>query len=244
VTPVKPRATRWLQPLETFGLCLLYVTAFWGQAARWLPAPLDEWHSLLYRAIGPWWHDHVATGFEHREQTALYQLVESVFVAVLIPLWILHRNESSMRHAGLRWPDRSALRLTIAGVFLSLPFGLHLSRVVPDPWSTPVEETLRLLGVIPEHLLIFGIFGALLLGGRLRGSTGPHPRTQEAFAVVATATIFALVHVGEPRAVVMASLPLGMINAFVTIRTASIWPAIGAHWIMNIVPMTADALRA
>jgi membrane protease YdiL (CAAX protease family) len=227
--------------LETYGLCLLYVTSFWGQAARWLPAPLDQWHSVLYRAIGPWWHDHVATTLSAREQTALYQLIEATFLAVLLPLWILRRNGSSLRNAGMRMPDGSALWPTIAGVVLSFPFGLYLSRAVPDPWGTPIEEGLKLLSVIPEHVLIFGVVGALLLPGvNLRGATGRHTRTHEVFAVAATATLFALIHVGAPPAVMMASLPLGLINAFVTVRTASIWPAIGAHWIMNIVPMIRD----
>ena len=242
--PAKQLPDPRLQTLETFALCLLYVTAFWGQAARWLPAPLDQWYSVLYRAIGPWWHAHVATSLDQREQTALYQLVEAVVLAVLLPAWILRRKGCALRNAGIRLPDPSALWPSIAGTVLSLPFGLYLSRVVPHPWGTPIEEGLRLLGVIPEHLLIFGVFGALLLpGGDLRGPAGePHARLHEASFVVATAMIFALVHVGEHPAVLMTSFPLGVIFAFVTVRTASIWPAIGAHWIMNIVPMTRDML--
>jgi membrane protease YdiL (CAAX protease family) len=238
--------TQWLQTLEMFGLCLLYVTAFWGQAAQWLPAPLDQWHSLLYRAAGPWWHAHVATGLIHREQAALYQLVEAVFIAVLLPIWVLHRKGYTMRNAGVSVPGRGALWPSIAGIVLSLLVGLYLSRVVSHPWRTPLEEGLGLLVVIPEHFLIFGVFGALLLpGGHVRGPGGERRMgIHEAFAIAATAAMFGLVHVGvEHPSVLIASFPLGVINAYVTVRTASIWPAVGAHWIMNVVPMTWDLLR-
>lgn len=242
---VDERGNPWLQSLETAGLCLLYVTAFWGQAAQWLPAPLDRWHSLLYRAAGPWWHEHVATGLSHREQVALYQFVEAIGVAVLIPFWILRRKGFTVRDAGVRFPGRAATRPTIAAILSSLPVGFYLSHVVPDPWGTPLQEGLGLLAVVPEHFLIFGFFGALLLpGGYTHGVGGErHMGGHEAFAIAATAILFGLVHVGiEHPAVLIASFPLGVINAYVTVRTGSIWPAIGAHWIMNIVPMTWDML--
>jgi membrane protease YdiL (CAAX protease family) len=234
---------RWLQTLETAGLCLLYVTAFWGQAAQWLPAPLDRWHSLLYRAAGPWWCEHVASGLGHREQAALYQFVEAIVVAALLPYWILHRKGFTIRNAGVRVPGRTATRPTIAVILLSLPVGFHLSHVVPDPWGTPLEEGLGLLTVVPEHFLIFGVFGALLLpGGHTHGAGGArHVGGHETFAIAVTAMLFGLVHVGtEHPAVMITSFYLGVINAYVTVRTGSIWPAIGAHWIMNIVPMTWD----
>ncbi len=238
---------QWLGTLETFGLGLLYVTAFWGQAARLLPAPFDRWYSLPYRAGGVWWHDHVATSLSHGEQAALFQFAEALVLAVLLPLWILRRKRCTLRDAGVRVPGRAAVRPSIAGILLSLPIGFYLSRVVPDPWGTPLQEGLGLLTVIPEHFLIFGVFGALLLrGGHAIGAGGERQMgAHEAFAVVATAMLFGLVHVGvEYPPVLIASFPLGLVNAYVTVRTGSIWPAVGAHWIMNVVPMTCDMLRA
>lgn len=240
-----PSRSGWLQTLETCGLCLLYVTAFWGQAAQSLPAPLDQWHSLLYRAGGRWWHEHVATALSHREQVALYQLVEALFLGMLFPLWILRRKGYTMRGAGLRVLRRSAVWPTIAGIVVSLPIGLYLSRIVPDPWGTPLQEGLGLLFVIPEHFLIFGVFGALLLShGRLTQSAQElHSTRQAVFALVATASIFALVHVGvEHPAVLIASLPLGVVYAYLTLCTGSIWPAVIGHWMMNVVPMASHML--
>jgi membrane protease YdiL (CAAX protease family) len=233
---------RWLQTLETFVLCLLYVTAFWGQAARGLPAPLDQWYSLPYRAAGPWWHEHLALGLSRREQVALYQLAEAFVFAVLLPAWMLRRRGSSLRDAGVRLPDRTSVWPSVVAVLASLPFGLYFSRVVPQPWGSPIEEGLGLLLVIPEHFLIFGVFAVMLLpGAGLRGFAGErHAGAHEALAVAATAAIFGLVHVGAQPPVLIGSFALGLINGFITVRTASIWPAIGAHWLMNIVPMAWD----
>ena len=235
----------WLQTLEICGLCVLYVTAFWGQAAQLLPAPLDQWHSLLYRASGRWWHEHVATALSHREQVALYQLVEALFVGMLVPVWILRRKGRTMRDAGLRVPGRSAVGPTIVGIVLSLPVGLYLNRTVAGSWGTPLQEGLGLLSVIPEHFLIFGVVGALLLPrGRLTVSVRElHTTCEAVFALAVTASIFGLVHVGvEHPSVLIASLPVGVVYAYLTLCTGSIWPAVIGHSIMNVVPMAWDVL--
>lgn len=233
----------WLQTLEVSGLCVLYVTAFWGQAAQLLPAPLDQWHSLLYRASGRWWHEHAATALSHREQVALYQLLEALFVGMLVPVWILRRKGCTMRDAGLRVPGRSAVWPTIMGIVLSLAVGLYLSRIVPNSWGTLLQEGLGLLFVIPEHFLTFGVVGALLLPrGRLTGSVRElHTTCEAVFALVVTASIFGLVHVGvQHPSVLIASLPVGVVYAYLTLCTGSIWPAVIGHWIMNVVPMAWD----
>ncbi len=234
------RRDSWLHTAETFVLCLLYVTAFWGQAARVLPAPFDQWSSLPYRAAGPWWHTHVATGLGHREQLALYELVEALLFAVLLPIWILRRKGYRTGNVGVRAPSKAAARLVVASVFLSLPFGFYLGHVVTNPWGTPLQEGLGLLTVVPEHFLIFGAIGALLLPGGHAGAGGNLRRVgvEEALAITGTAFIFFLVHVGTSHAsVLFTSFPLGLIFAYVTVRTMSIWPAIGAHWLLNLVPM-------
>lgn len=231
--------------LAVLTLCIAYVTAFWGQAARLLPAPLDQWHSLLFRWIGPWWRQHVGVTLSNGEQLALYQLAEAMIVALLLPAWALHRSGRSWGDAGLRLPDRSALWPTLAGIGICLPFGIYLSRVVPDPWGTPLKEGIELVLVIPEHLLIFGVFSAWLMpAGRLAKPAGRFALGREQFFVIlATALIFGLVHIGvESKLVLLASFPLGLINAYVTLRTGSIWPAILAHWTMNVVPMAWDML--
>ena len=236
--------------LELFGLYLLYVTAFWGQAAGWLPAPFDRWHSLAYRLLGPWWLGHVATALGLREQTLLYQLAEAVIVGVCIPLWILHRQGRTWRDAAIGLPRPASMGPIIAGIACSLPLGFYLSRTVPDPWGSPLHEALASLLVIPEHLLIFGVLGALLLprassSGRFEGHGTPAFTTFGIAAMAAMAATFGLVHVGQVHpAVLISSFPLGALYAYVTVRTRSIWPAIGAHWIMNIIPFAWDTLRA
>ena len=57
------------------------------------------------------------------------------------------------------------------------------------------------------------------------------------FAMFASATLFATVHVGKGNPLELAlSFPGGLILAYATLRTGSIWPMIVAHWSMNVLP--------
>lgn len=227
-------------------LWLLYVTAFWGQAARWLPSPFDQWHSLAYRAVGPWWHGGLGSAIGDAAAVAVYQLAEAVVLAGCVPSLIARRMGLSLRAAGVRAPGKPSIGLTAAGIAVSVAFGLYLARVVPDPWGGPLVEMAGLLTILPEHFLLFGVIGATLLGGG-HDDAGMRVRRlgiREWFAIVATAAVFLLIHVGARHpAILWSSLPLGVVYAYTTVRTRSIWPAVLAHLGLNLVPIAWDAVH-
>jgi membrane protease YdiL (CAAX protease family) len=62
-------------------------------------------------------------------------------------------------------------------------------------------------------------------------------------AILASGIIFGLIHVGKPDQLeVVLSFPGGVTVAYVTLRARSIWPAILAHWSMNLIPVAFLAL--
>lgn len=64
------------------------------------------------------------------------------------------------------------------------------------------------------------------------GLTGP-----QALAILASGLLFGMVHVGKPPLELALSFPGGVAVAYLTVRARSIWPAIVAHWSMNVVPL-------
>lgn len=243
--PAPPRG--WLHAVEMAALWLLYVTAFWGQAARWLPSPFDQWHSLAYRAVGPWWHGWLGSRVGDTAALALYQLAEAVVLAGCVPWLIARRMGHTLHAAGVRAPGRPSIGLNTAGIAVSVAVGLYLARVVPDPWGGPLVEMAGLLTIVPEHFLVFGVMGATLLAGG-HDDTGMLVRPvgpRECFAIVATAAVFFLIHVGARHpAILWSALPLGIVYAYSTVRTRSIWPAVLAHLSLNLVPIAWEALRS
>jgi Type II CAAX prenyl endopeptidase Rce1-like len=62
------------------------------------------------------------------------------------------------------------------------------------------------------------------------------------WAIVGSGLVFGWVHVGKPNDLEVAlAFPGGVAAAYVTLRASSIWPALIAHWSMNLVPMAASA---
>ncbi len=58
------------------------------------------------------------------------------------------------------------------------------------------------------------------------------------FAIVVSGLVFYMLHLGRANHVEVAlSLPGGIVVAYITFRTHSIWHAIPAHWTLNLVPM-------
>jgi len=58
------------------------------------------------------------------------------------------------------------------------------------------------------------------------------------FAIVVSGLVFYMLHLGRANHIEVAlSLPGGMLVAYITFRTHSIWHAIPAHWTLNLVPM-------
>ncbi len=58
------------------------------------------------------------------------------------------------------------------------------------------------------------------------------------FSIVVAGLVFYMLHLGRDNPVEVAlSLPGGILVAYITFRTHSIWHAIPAHWTLNLVPM-------
>ena len=58
------------------------------------------------------------------------------------------------------------------------------------------------------------------------------------FAITVSGLVFFMIHLGRDNPVeVGLSLPGGILVAYITFRTHSIWHAIPAHWTLNLVPM-------
>lgn len=58
------------------------------------------------------------------------------------------------------------------------------------------------------------------------------------FAIVVSGLVFYMIHLGRANHIEVAlSLPGGIMVAYITMRTHSIWHVIPAHWTLNLVPM-------
>lgn len=229
---------------ETLFFCTLCATGLWGQAGRLLPAPFDDWHAVPYRAVGQWLVALMPASLTQEDKLALYQALEGYALAFVLPLLMLGSFDVTPARAGLRRPRRRGALVTFAGMLLTLPIGFYLATAIPDPWGSPLMELLQFLSLLPEHFLVFGVFGALLMPAReLAWPPRESPEMSAAlFTVAALAVIFLLIHVGGPHTeVVAASLVNGLVFAFMTVYSGSIWPAIVAHCTLNLIPMAALA---
>ena len=247
----------------TFALSLLYISSFWGELARALPAPFNQWYRIPYRLFYPLLQNLHFFSVSEVETVAIFLTIEAFLFGMLIPILVLRFLNRSPHDAGLRWTNTVSWRWGIICLLLTLPIGLWLSYSTPHPWETPLYELCEFAAMIPEHFLVFGVALALMLPTsrlmlpkelnptdnreRLTNVTvgnsaliGQH----EFFAIFAAATLFLIIHIGGMTCQEMfVSFPIGLLFAYVTLRTGSIWPALIAHWGLNLIPMTFMVLR-
>jgi hypothetical protein len=238
----------------------IYVSAIWGRAGLLLPAPLDNWHYVFYRALIRWSED-ARLLLRAGENATLYSGVEAFLLGLVVPViafaLIWRRPPSTL---GLRRMDAAGWWWTWAGIVLSIPAGLWITGLVP-PQGSELRYVVRMLSMIPEHFLIFGVGVALLLPDRLlrkpaladapleiEGHRTPSASGAAAakrpdlfgmslFAIFGSTALFVAVHVGAKPAELVFSAPMGVFYAYVTWRTGSIWPALLAHWTLNLAPL-------
>jgi hypothetical protein len=256
-------------------LMFVYVSAFWGSAAQRLPDPLCRWAYIAKRAPQRWWLSHVAASRLRVERLALLNLAVEFGLGLLVPALLLRAAGRRPRDYGLRTPNALGWRLLLAGVALSVPFGLwllydqreQLQNVLKYPMLWHAQ---RLLSMVPEHFLICGVVTGLLLPERRLPDAVPIPSVEGSrpmralrwlglaqpgsgpsrnavlewlgldgtslAALCASGLIFGLVHIGKAPLELTLSFPGGVAVAYLTLRSQSIWPAITAHWAMNLVP--------
>jgi len=177
---------------------------------------------------------------DYAERAALWQVVGWYSLALLFLVLALRCARPSDPKMGIGRPQHQGTRTTLIGVALSLPIGFWLVAVTTNPWGSPLSEFLQFLTVVPEHFLIFGIVATVLMPGRRLRWPQPSERqgAGAAYAMVATGIVFGLAHIGKPNvAEVVTSFPLGLLFAWMTIHSGSIWPAVIAHCTLNLIPM-------
>ena len=230
----------WSERLKVFAFLLLYVIGLWGQTGSLLPEPFNHWHGIPYQLLGSWWHNHVSEQLTHAEQIAAFQVVVDYLLAFAVPLLALRTLGISSREAGLGLSQNQGLLITVTGVAITLPVGFWLATVTPNPWGSPLQEALEFTTIVPEHFLVFGVFGVLLLPGRQLIWPAVSGRQVGAglFTLATASLIFGLIHIGTPHsAELWASFPLGLLFAAMTFLSGSIWPAVIAHATLNLFPM-------
>ena len=265
------RARRFGQAAVSFSLFLLlliYITSFWGQAGRYLPWPVDNWYYLPYRAIVRW-SERARTALQSPESITLYAGAEAFLLGFMVPAAFALGWRRPLRDFGMGWPDIAGWCWTAAGVTLSLPVGRWITALVPPP-GNETEFVVRMLAMLPEHFLIFGIGIAVMLPDkclpdqssishttiglrsplRKRRGVGPNSGIAAArpvgtvgislapvLAIAGATVLFVAVHVGARSTELAFSVAFGLLCAYVTWRTASIWPALIVHWSLNLAPL-------
>ena len=251
--------------LITAGLLIFivaYISAFWGYGAQLLPAPLDGWYDLSYRGVADWWHAKLDGVLRPVDAAALYRALEAYLLGLFVPivgLWACRRRLSD---AGLRAPRPGTIKHATVCLLPFLPLGFLLGAVVENPWQSAIFESLELAAMLPEHFLIFGVvIGLMLPGRRLPSDESPAARPgdrppvggrfrlsrlsdRDVFAIAAAGLVFQMVHIGASALEVFVAFPAGIVFAYTTFTTGSIWPALICHWLLNLIPLTWLGLQS
>jgi membrane protease YdiL (CAAX protease family) len=183
------------------------------------------------------------------DHAALYSALEAYVLGLALPAALLALVwRRSPADFGLRWPDRRGWRWTLAAAAVSVPVGLLITALAP-PRGSELAYAAAMLSMLPEHFLICGVGVALLLPARRLPHFGDAGSDENGglslaaiLAMLGSTALFILVHVGARPADLAFSLPMGLFCAWLTWRTASIWPALFSHWTLNLAPLGLRAL--
>lgn len=265
-TPQPLAGTDWLVRALLLAVSALYVATWWGQAMRrvcaWLPGPLCDsirgfqrttydrgsrsfvtWvlfqgliagvPFLLLLLLGRRGRDLGLGGFNR-----LGWRLMAVGTMVSIPFGFLLMHTGAIPRPGdtrqiqilaRGLPALIAEHMVVCGMFTALMLpAFRLPRAIPlaPPEGGRLRRTLRWIGLAQP---VRPGESALAWFGLTRESL---------VAVLCSGTLFWLAHVGKPDTVEAAlSLPGGVLVAYVTLRTGSIWPAIAPHLTMTLIPL-------
>ena len=240
----------------------VYVSAAWGGVAEHFPAPLDGWGRLVRPTIKAWqvtnpalWlAAHLAFGMVVPGSVLLAAgrlpgdvglglpnalggrlMVSGVLVSIPFGLWLLNALPGGAIPATLRFGDLCAFLAMVPEHFLIC--GVVTAIMLPgrrlpcDAPIAPIEggpftRVLRWLGFAQPE--------SSARGGRWLGWFGLNRASFG--AVIASGLMFGMIHVGKPALELVLSVPGGIAIAYVTLRSRSNWPALCAHWSLNLAP--------
>jgi membrane protease YdiL (CAAX protease family) len=159
---------------------LVYGSVLWSGLPTLLPSPINEYGFLFEKLVGDWWRNTVhLPGPPSRSHYVLWA-AGRVVTGFVLPIAALVMARRRLTDMGLGWPNRLGRRFILAGIVLSIPFGLWV--LAADSHSmTDVWNDFRYVGVcggivmIPEHFFICGLFVALLLPERKLPEVVPVP---------------------------------------------------------------------
>ncbi len=189
---------------------------------------------ILYRS-GRHWRE---VGCRLPNRLGLLLIALSILVAGVFGLGLVYVIQTTNQNpigVELSWTYAMLMAAMLPEHFLIC--GVTTALMLPDrrfPVDVPLAESdggvtgwLRKLGLAqpphPGHSRVLAWFGLT--------------RTTF-FAVVMSGVLFGYVHLGKPYLPeVLLSFPGGIAVAYVTLRSQSIWPALLAHWAMNLIPI-------
>jgi membrane protease YdiL (CAAX protease family) len=237
---------KWVGRLLLFVVLTLFVNGLWGQAGRLLPEPFSDWYQVPYQLFGSWWFEHAPHRLSTGEQMSLFHLLVAYLLAMAVPLLVLRlaANITASR-AGLGKARREGLSATALGAAIMMPLGFWFAVTAPTALNSPLREVVQFLSIIPEHFLVFGVIGVLLLPGQrlVWPSLSAGGFGVGLFAIIAASLNFGLLHVGTPHfPELLTAFPLGLLFAAMTYVTGSVWPAIGAHAVLQLIPLVLSPL--
>lgn len=233
--------------------CCLYILVLWG--------PLKP---FLYRAILP--PAILNVFYSSSELRVVWLTLESFLCGLLVPILFLTLLQKPVTSTGIRLPDRYGWMLSFATLILLVIPGLWLLKQTPNPWGSIMFEVLELASMVPEHFLIFGVliglaqplnknFSAWIATQRQLMSPPPKKvffhagmlmpfqlKQDHWLVVIISSAVFCLAHSGAAATEVAISLPVGFLFAYVSLCSASIWPALVTHWLLNVVLFILDII--
>jgi hypothetical protein len=257
----------WGISLLIFVIGVLYICTWWGSGAKfarpWLPQPLTDLAGFVRTHNSHWYYSHFGgwllfqfaigvvpvlsvmafrrtpgdLGLGRFNVLGLRLILASVLISIPCGFLLIHTGavplpasfQVALRLLGQLLPVVPE-HMCVCGVFVALMLpDRRLPQTIPiagvqGPWS---RRILRWLGLAQP------VDGK---GGRVLPWFGL--TTESLVAVVASGILFWLAHLGKRDIVeVSLSLPGGVAVAYVTLRSRSIWPAIIAHFTMNVIPV-------
>jgi membrane protease YdiL (CAAX protease family) len=161
----------------------------------------------------------------------------SLLAALAIIYWLVRRG-TSFAAFGF---SLSSVRWLVFAVGLGLPLGLGAAWLAAAfPSAAPIEVT----ALLPWQQVLFFVIAAplqeeVIFRGLVQSVL--QARWPGAIAVVCTAVLFAIVHIGSGLATVAGALVLSALAGELRRRSGSLLPAIAVHSLFNIAAMLVPA---